>query len=215
MPLLAAALALTIHAAEADAAAAARAHFQEAERLAKEGRWREAIASFEAAYRAQPHPALFFNIGKCHEQLGEQQHAEALKNYREYLRQVPDAHDREVVVEAVRRLEHELEAAGRPVPPEPPALLAPAAPARPGLRAPAFASAGVGLVGLATGVALGFSAQVARAEMVSQVWPQETVQTLHDVALARATGANVAYAIAAAACAVALVLFLIDLRSPP
>ena len=213
MSLLAAALALTIRAAEpVEATAAARAHFQQAEALSREGRWRDAIGAFEAAYRARPHPALFFNIAKCHEQLGE--HADALKHYREYLRQLPEAHDREVVAEAVRQLEQQLVHEGRPLPVDAPALVITAQPRGFAMRVPAWLSAGVGLVALGVGVALGLSAQTARAEMVSRVWPQETVQTLHDVALVRATGANVAYGVAAAACVAALVLFLLELRSP-
>lgn len=215
MPLFAAALALTIHAAEAtEATAAARAHFQRAEQLSRQGQWREAIAAFEAAYRARPHPALFFNIGKCHEQLGE--HAEALKNYREYLAQVPDAHDGEVVATSVRQLEQQLLETGQRVPKDRPSLLLTALPRRSSrLSTFAIVSGGVSLAAVAAGGALGLWAQGTRAELVSQVWAQERAQALHDSALGRATAANVAYAIAAAAGVTALVLILIELGSRP
>src|SRR5688572_2990206 len=70
---------------------AAKKYFQWAQSLYKQARYAEAISKFEEAYRLKPHPTIFFNIGRCYEQLGDI--SKALKNYREYLRIVPDAKD--------------------------------------------------------------------------------------------------------------------------
>lgn len=91
-------------------AAEARKYFQWGERLFKKAEYEEAIAKFEEAYRIKPHPVIFFNIAKCYEQLGA--HAKALRNYREYLRLLPDAKDRETVSEAIGAIERRLKTQG-------------------------------------------------------------------------------------------------------
>jgi tetratricopeptide (TPR) repeat protein len=58
----------------------------------------------------RPHPVIYFNIGKCYEQLGET--AKALRNYRDYLRLAPDAKDKETVSDAIANLERRLREKG-------------------------------------------------------------------------------------------------------
>jgi len=89
---------------------AAKKYFQWAQNLYKQARYAEAIGKFEEAYRLKPHPTIFFNIGRCYEQLGDIN--KALKNYREYLRIVPDAKDRELVTDAIANLERRLKEQG-------------------------------------------------------------------------------------------------------
>lgn len=89
---------------------AAKKYFQWAQNLYKQARYSEAIGKFEEAYRLKPHPTIFFNIGRCYEQLGDIN--KALKNYREYLRIVPDAKDRELVTDAISNLERRLREQG-------------------------------------------------------------------------------------------------------
>ena len=86
------------HGAADPATAEARKHFQEGSRLYKLARYREAVAEFEAAYRARPHGVVLFNIAQCQEKLGDI--PAALKSYEAYLREVPNAQDR-ATVEAV------------------------------------------------------------------------------------------------------------------
>ena len=49
----------------------------------------EALQDFKEAYRLHPDPAFLFNIAQCERQLGELE--EAIKFYRSYLRNKPDA----------------------------------------------------------------------------------------------------------------------------
>ena len=58
----------------------------------------------------RPHPVIYFNIGKCWEQLGET--AKALRAYRDYLRLAPDAKDKETVSDAIANLERRLREKG-------------------------------------------------------------------------------------------------------
>jgi tetratricopeptide (TPR) repeat protein len=66
-----------------DARARARTYFGEGVAAYDAGRYKEALASFERAYRAAPHPAVRVNMANCFEQLG--QYVEALFNFRRYL----------------------------------------------------------------------------------------------------------------------------------
>jgi hypothetical protein len=84
--------------------------FQWGQKLYKSARYAEAIAKFEEAYSVRPHPVIYFNIGKCYEQLGET--AKALRSYRDYLRLAPDAKDKETVSDAIANLERRLREKG-------------------------------------------------------------------------------------------------------
>lgn len=98
-------------AAPPDPAAAARAAYQKGADLYKAGRYREAIAAFEAADRLKPSPALQFNIGQAWEKLGD--HEAALAAFARYLRLAPAAPNREAVRKSVGALEARLAATGR------------------------------------------------------------------------------------------------------
>jgi hypothetical protein len=78
--------------------------------LYRAGSWREAIAEFEAAYRMKPHGAIHFNVAQCRERLAEW--PGALRDYEDYLREVPDAPDRAAVRASIRRIEERLAEAG-------------------------------------------------------------------------------------------------------
>ena len=90
--------------------AKAKELFQWGQKLYKQARYAEAISKFEEAYAARPHPVIYFNIGKCWEQLGET--AKALRAYRDYLRLAPDAKDKETVSDAIANLERRLREKG-------------------------------------------------------------------------------------------------------
>jgi tetratricopeptide (TPR) repeat protein len=113
--LLALLLALSgTHALAANAAerTAARRAFERGSRLYQQARYAEAAAAFEEAYRAVPNGVVLYNLGQCYEKLGELE--KALSSYREYLRLVPKAEDREVVQTVIASLEGRLEALRRP-----------------------------------------------------------------------------------------------------
>ncbi len=96
--------------AESADVAKAKELFQWAQKLYKQARYTEAIAKFEEAYAARPHPVIYFNIGKCYEQLGET--AKAMRAYKDYLRLMPDAADKETVTDAIANLERRLKEQG-------------------------------------------------------------------------------------------------------
>lgn len=111
--MLGVALALSLLVGQApadDNTAKARAAFQWAQRLYKEARYASAIEKFEEAYRLKPHPSILFNIGRCYEQLGEI--PRALRSYRDYLKAMPDAKDKEQVTNAILNLERRLKDEG-------------------------------------------------------------------------------------------------------
>jgi hypothetical protein len=72
----------------------------------------EALADFKDAYRLYPDPVFLFNLGQCERQLGH--HEEAIRFYRNFLREEPKAPNRQ---EVVRKIE-EMEAAIKSRPPE-------------------------------------------------------------------------------------------------
>lgn len=96
--------------AVADDATRAKEIFKVAQKLYKEARYADAIAKFEEAYALKPSPVLFYNIGRCHEQLGDV--PKALRSYRDYLRMAPDAKDKDTVNDAIANLERRLKEKG-------------------------------------------------------------------------------------------------------
>jgi tetratricopeptide (TPR) repeat protein len=91
----------------------ARAHFQRGEHAYREGRYRDAVAEFQAANRLRPSPALHFDIAQARERLGEP--AEALASYAEYLRLDPQAANRAAVERSMATLQARLATRGRQV----------------------------------------------------------------------------------------------------
>jgi tetratricopeptide (TPR) repeat protein len=90
--------------------AEAKERFKKGAELYRAGKWREAIAEFEAAYRLKPAGAIHFNVAQCREKLSEW--PGALRAYQDYLREVPDAKDRVAVRASIERIERRLAAAG-------------------------------------------------------------------------------------------------------
>jgi tetratricopeptide (TPR) repeat protein len=108
---------------------AAKKHFQKGEKLFNLGKFDDALVEYEAAYDRKPLPGFLYNIAQCHRNLGN--YKQAIFGYRNYLRQVPEAKNREAVLDLIDELEEkqrELERAAEreraerePPPPPPPA----------------------------------------------------------------------------------------------
>lgn len=94
----------------ADDTKRAKEAFLAAQKLYKEARYADAIVKFEEAYAIKPSAVLFYNIGRCHEQLGDV--PKALRAYRDYLRMAPDAKDKDTVSDAIANLERRLKEKG-------------------------------------------------------------------------------------------------------
>ena len=108
----------------ADDRGKARAAFRLGSQHYALGEYKEALTAFKEAYRNYEDPSFLFNIAQCERQLD--QRADAIRAYRMYLVNAPDASNRDEVQKLIARLEHELaeERATRSAPPpgvQPPA----------------------------------------------------------------------------------------------
>ena len=93
-------------AAHADDRAKARSAFRLGSQHYSLGEYRDALTAFKEAYRNYEDPSFLFNIAQCERQLD--QRADAIRAYRMYLLQAPDATNRDEVRGLISRLEHEL-----------------------------------------------------------------------------------------------------------
>jgi hypothetical protein len=93
---------------------AARRHFIEGRKFFKQSKFNDAVRSFNAAYKLRPSPLLDYNIGRCHDELG--QRGLAIAAFKRYLDARPNATNREEVLDRIAKLE----AAAKP-PPDGPA----------------------------------------------------------------------------------------------
>lgn len=99
------ALVLGVGGARAEDAATreAKKHYAKGDKLFALGKFDQALAEFEAAYEAKPLPKLLFNIGQAHRNLDH--YDQAIFAFRKYLREVPDADNREAVEKLIDDLE--------------------------------------------------------------------------------------------------------------
>ncbi len=89
--------------AEDAATRAAKKHYAKGDKLFALGKFDQALVEFEAAYEAKPLPKLLFNIGQAHRNLDH--YDQAIFAFRKYLREVPDADNREAVEKLIDDLE--------------------------------------------------------------------------------------------------------------
>jgi tetratricopeptide (TPR) repeat protein len=71
------------------------------------GEFEEALRLFKESYRNSDDPILLFNIGQCHRQLNQK--GDALRSYRVFLSQVPNAPNRDEVKQLIVTLEGQLQ----------------------------------------------------------------------------------------------------------
>jgi hypothetical protein len=90
-------------AAEADAGADAKRHYDEGTKLFNLGEFGPAAAEYKAAYKAKPDPVILYNIAQALRLNNEA--ANAIFFYRSYLRNVPNAGNRRDVERRIRELE--------------------------------------------------------------------------------------------------------------
>jgi tetratricopeptide (TPR) repeat protein len=117
---------------------------REAERLVKQsiveynvGDFDAALADVTKAYKLRPAPALLFNIGQCHRALHNWEKAAFF--YRGYLREKPDATNREKVEALIEEMQQKQKADSVSAVAPPPAVVAAPAAAAPLAAAPAAA----------------------------------------------------------------------------
>nr|AHE14565.1 putative tetratricopeptide repeat domain protein [uncultured bacterium] len=86
-----------------DPETAARLFFEQAQREYDLGNFDKALVGYSEAYRLVSAPALLFNIGQCHRQLGQYERAAFF--YRRYLALEPDSPDAPVVQGLIQQME--------------------------------------------------------------------------------------------------------------
>ncbi len=88
----------------------ARKTYQAGAQAYSDGHYKDAIDLFLEAARVAPNAAFSYNIGLAYEQLGD--HDNALRWYRDYLRELPEAPDRADIEPRVREAEQRLRQRG-------------------------------------------------------------------------------------------------------
>jgi tetratricopeptide (TPR) repeat protein len=198
------------------------------------GHFDQALELYTKAYERYPKPALLFDIGQCHRQLGH--YERALFFFHGYLRGQPDAPNRSLVEKFIDDAQQKLDAQRAAESATPAAAPAPdssssagaltpapisgapgapdAAPASdrgsPALFITGLATAGVGVVLLGSGVYAGVHSQ-SLANQVSQVSSQHGTwtsqdQSNYDSGKSSATVANVLYVTGGVALAAGAIL---------
>ena len=84
--------------------------FENGARAYQEGRYEDAVDLFLKAYTIDPQPELLYNVAQAYERLGDVRNA--LRSYRDYLRQHPNDQDRAFVETRVQNLEKRLREQG-------------------------------------------------------------------------------------------------------
>jgi tetratricopeptide (TPR) repeat protein len=107
----------------------AREHYQQGDAYYKLDKYASALQEYEQAYLAKSDPSFLYNIAQCHRLMGAK--AEALKFYRRYLKDAPNAANRAVTEKHIKDLEAAL-ASPETSPPSPtPSPGSPPAPVSP------------------------------------------------------------------------------------
>ncbi len=78
-------------------------HYEKATRLYNVGKYQDAIAEYEAAYLVSADPVMLFNIAQCHRL--NNQPDEAVRFYKNYLRNAPGAPNRDDVERKIVEME--------------------------------------------------------------------------------------------------------------
>ena len=84
----------------------ARAHFQQGDTYFKLEKYAIALQEFEQAYLAKQDPSFLYNIAQCHRLMGNR--VEAVRFYKRYLNDAPNAANRPVAEKHIRDLESAL-----------------------------------------------------------------------------------------------------------
>src|SRR5262249_12617447 len=96
-------LALLAGVARAGEPGDARTHYEAGQKFYDEGRYDEAIAEYQSAYRAKPHPNVLYNIAQAYERLLE--YGKCVTYFELYLTEAPaDAEFRKIVENRLRLL---------------------------------------------------------------------------------------------------------------
>ena len=122
-----------VWAQESDKDTRAREYFLKGKKAYQQGLFEEAMKNFKMALAVRPSPVLEYNIGRCHDKLG--QHKKAIASYKRYLVFRPDAPNRKTVearITALEALVHKPDPPTAPAAPVAPTAESPEEPGQPG-----------------------------------------------------------------------------------
>jgi tetratricopeptide (TPR) repeat protein len=122
----------------ADSEASGRKHAAKANQLAAKNKCKSALPEFTKAYKTLKDPTILFNRAECQRKLGN--HADALKDYEQFLVDMPTAPNRASVEAHMAALRDAIKAEMAMVPVAPPPTVAPAAPVAPEVLTPPAAA---------------------------------------------------------------------------
>ena len=112
----------------------AREHYLQGDAYYKLEKYGNALQEYEQAYLAKQDASFLYNIAQCRRLMGDK--AEAIKFYRQYLKDAPNAPNRAVAEKHIKDLEAALAAPGGGPPPPTPSPGSPPAPVSPLVSAP-------------------------------------------------------------------------------
>lgn len=118
-----------------DGLAAGRKHAAKANALAAKNKCKAAVVEFGKAYRLLKDATLLFNRAECYREMG--QGGQALKDYEQFLADMPNAPNRKVVEGRIAALKSSAPARAEAAPPPEPAPALKPKPPAPGATAPA------------------------------------------------------------------------------
>jgi tetratricopeptide (TPR) repeat protein len=81
-------------------------HLDRGRTLYENGEFVDALDAFQDAYAIFPHPDVLYRVAECQEKMGED--ADAIANYKKFLRQSPDAPERKRIEGVISVLERRL-----------------------------------------------------------------------------------------------------------
>jgi tetratricopeptide (TPR) repeat protein len=216
----------------------AKAHFLAGQSYYDQASYTDALKEFGEAFRISRRPALLYNIARCYE--GLEQYDKAIENLQAYLREVPQAEDREAVQSRIKNLQDREQVAAEkesarmktvpreeakpplapPAPAPPPATVAqptPAPPAPPPRhRTWTWIAGGIGLGALVAALGTGIASQLSYNDLGNKCGtsnvcaPNLSGQIDSGKQLALAT--DILWPIGAAAMVTAIVLFVVEGR---
>ena len=136
----------------------------------RERRFDEAIALLREARSLTREPVLLYNLGRAYEGRGDLERA--VESYEEYLREAPDADERDATARRIEALKRELAARTPPMTsraapaaaPTPAPALPPGAPANATPSVVPFVVAGLGLATIGAGAIVGLMARGAHSD---------------------------------------------------
>jgi tetratricopeptide (TPR) repeat protein len=218
----------------------AKAHFLAGQSYYDQASYADALKEFTEAFRISHRPALLYNIARCYE--GMDQLDKAIENLEGYLRELPQADDREAVQSRIKNLQDRLQAMKESTrmrtPPHPEAKppLAPQAPASqpsPPVAAPAPAASpsppaparhrrwtwivgGIGVGALAAALGTGIASQLSYNDVGNKCSMSNVcapgLSGQIDSGKQLALATDVLWPIGAAAMVTAIVLFVVEGR---